>query len=99
VKSASEQILMRVKIFSELLNDDPQQTEIVVNQFLATLTTASIRHVHTAAAAATENQKVSSRIVITIWYDDLGELKAANDVTEAEIIEIADHQILSERSA
>jgi cell division protein FtsB len=90
---------MRVKIFSELLNDDPQHMEIVVNEFLATLTTGSIRHVQTAAAAATENEKVAGRIVITIWYDDLGELKAANDVTEAEIIEISDHQAVSERSA
>jgi hypothetical protein len=60
---------------------------------------ASIRHVQTAVAAATENEKISGRIIITIWYDDLGELKAANDVSEAEIIEIADHQTLSERSA
>jgi hypothetical protein len=90
---------MRMKLFSEPLSGDPQQMEIVVNEFLATLTTASIRHVQTAVAAATENEKISVRIIITIWYDDLGELKAANDVSEAEIIEIADHQTLSERSA
>jgi hypothetical protein len=63
---------MRVKIFSESLSGDPQQLEIVVNDFLATLTTASIRHVQTAAAAANENDKMCGRIVITIWYDDLG---------------------------
>jgi hypothetical protein len=90
---------MRMKLFSEPLSGDPQQMEIVVNEFLATLTTASIRHVQTAVAAATENEKISVRIIITIWYDDLGALKAANDVSEAEIIEIADHQTLSERSA
>jgi hypothetical protein len=90
---------MRVKLFSEPLSGNPQQTEVVVNEFLATLTTASIRHVQTAVAAATENEKVSGRIIITIWYDDLGELKVANDVTDAEIIEISDHQSVSERSA
>jgi hypothetical protein len=75
------------------------RSKVVVNEFLATLTTASIRHVQTAVAAATENGKISGRIIITIWYDDLGELKAANDVADAEIIEISDHQPVSERSA
>jgi hypothetical protein len=90
---------MRMKIFSEPLSGDPQQLEIVVNEFLATLTTASIRHVQTAAAAATENEKVSGKIVITIWYDDLGELKAVSHATDAEIIEISDHQAASEKMA
>jgi hypothetical protein len=90
---------MRMKMFCEPLDGDAQQMEVVVNEFLATLTTASIRHVQTAAGAATENEKMSGKIVITIWYDDLGELKAVSNVTEAEIIEISDHQAISERSA
>jgi hypothetical protein len=87
---------MRMKVFSEPLSDDPQQLEIVVNEFLATLTTASIRHVQTSAAAATENDKLSGRVVVTIWYDDLGELKAVSHATEAKIAEISDHQAASE---
>jgi hypothetical protein len=62
---------MRVKLFSEPLSGDPQQTEVVVNEFLATLTTASIRHVKTAVAAAAENEKVSGRIIITVWNDEI----------------------------
>jgi hypothetical protein len=90
---------MRMKMFSEPLNGDAQQMEVIVNEFLATLTTASIRRVQTAVAAASENDKMNGKIVITIWYDDLGELKAANNISEAEIIEFSEHQTAAEGSA
>jgi hypothetical protein len=90
---------MRMKMFSEPLNGDAQQMEVIVNEFLATLTTASIRHVQTAVAAASENDKMNGKIVITIWHDDLGELKAANNISEAEIIEFSEHQTAAEGSA
>jgi hypothetical protein len=90
---------MRVKIFSEPWTGDPRGMETIVNEFLATVTTASIKHVNTAVGAATENNEMKGETVITIWYDDLAELKTVSEVSEAEIIEFSDHSPMTDRSA
>jgi hypothetical protein len=90
---------MRVKIFSEPWSGDPRGMETIVNEFLATLTTASIKHVHTAVAAAAESNQMRGETVITIWYDDLAELKTVSEVSEAEIIEFSEHSPMADRSA
>lgn len=89
---------MRMKIFSQAASDDLLAMETAVNDFLATLTTASIKHVDSAIAAAEEDGRMKTQTIITIWYDDLSDLKAASSVSEAEIIEFPGDNLLSERT-
>jgi hypothetical protein len=89
---------MRVKIFSQPGSGDPRAMETQVNDFLATLTTASIKHVDTAIAAAEEDGLMKTETIITIWYDDLSDLKAASAVSEAEIIDFPQDGLRSEQT-
>jgi uncharacterized protein YgfB (UPF0149 family) len=71
---------MKVKIFS---HENIAVLEAKVNEFLATLTTADVKHVNTAEA--------ETETIITVWYDDLADL-ARVSLGETEDAEESAHQ-------
>jgi hypothetical protein len=72
--------------------------ETEVNDFLASLTTASIKHVNTAMAAAAEASQMKAETVITIWYDDLSKLKSVDDLSDQELVSIKEENPYSEKT-